>query len=357
MAVNPRAGQPAAATDLVDVAHLVTAYYTEHPDPADARAAGRLRHLRPPRLAAWTGVQRGPHRRDHPGDLRVPRGAGHRRPAVPRPRHPRAVRAGLTTARSRCSPPTTSPCWIDSRDGYTPTPAVSHAILTYNRGRDGRPRRRHRRHAVAQPAARTAASSTTRRTADRPTPTPPAGSRTAPTSCCAPASRACAGSRSRGRRGRHDAAVRLPRRLRRRPAARPRPRRDPRRRRADRRRPARRRERRLLGRDRRAARARPHRGQPAGRPDVAVHDAGLGRQDPDGLLLAVRDGLADRQAPRVRDRHRQRRRRRPARHRHPRRRADEPQPLPRGRDRLPVRPPAGLACGAPPSARRWSRRR
>ena len=33
---------------------------------------------------------------------------------------------------------------------------------------------------------------------------------------------------------------------------------------------------------------------PRGRPDLAVHDAGLGRQDPDGLLVAVRDGLAGR---------------------------------------------------------------
>jgi len=29
---DPRAGQPAEPADLVDVAHLVTAYYTEHPD-------------------------------------------------------------------------------------------------------------------------------------------------------------------------------------------------------------------------------------------------------------------------------------------------------------------------------------
>ena len=43
---------------------------------------------------------------------------------------------------------------IDSADRYTPTPAVSHAILAFNRGRDARPGRRHRRHAVAQPAAR-----------------------------------------------------------------------------------------------------------------------------------------------------------------------------------------------------------
>src|SRR3712207_958904 len=32
---DPRAGQPAAPSDLVDVASLVTAYYTLEPDPAD----------------------------------------------------------------------------------------------------------------------------------------------------------------------------------------------------------------------------------------------------------------------------------------------------------------------------------
>ena len=32
---NERAGQPASQADLVDVAALVTAYYTEHPDPAE----------------------------------------------------------------------------------------------------------------------------------------------------------------------------------------------------------------------------------------------------------------------------------------------------------------------------------
>ncbi|HET6192705.1 MAG TPA: hypothetical protein VFE59_37550, partial [Trebonia sp.] len=33
---DSRAGQPAAPGDLVDVAKLVTAYYTVHPDPHDA---------------------------------------------------------------------------------------------------------------------------------------------------------------------------------------------------------------------------------------------------------------------------------------------------------------------------------
>ena len=118
-------------------------------------------------------------------------------------------------------------------------------------------------------------------------------------------------------------------------------------RRADRRGPAGRRVRRVLGRDRRALRPRPHRGEPDGRPALGVHDARLGRQDPDGLLVAVRDGLAGRphggRPGPVRHRDRQRRRLRPARHRHARR-ADEPEPLPRGRHRLPVRRRApGLA--------------
>ena len=131
----------------------------------------------------------------------------------------------------------------------------------------------------------TAASSTTRRTAARPAATSPGRCRTPPTSTCATGSRGVRRmplARARGRR--HHRHVRLPRRVRRRPAVGARPRRGARGRRAHRRRPARRRERRLLGRDRRAARARPDGREPAGRPDLALHDARLGRQDPDGLL-------------------------------------------------------------------------
>ena len=77
---------------------------------------------------------------------------------------------------------------IDSADRYTPTPAVSHAILTYNRGRtealaDG---------IVVTPSHNppaTAASSTTRPTAAPPTPTPPTQSPSAPTRFCATAAR------------------------------------------------------------------------------------------------------------------------------------------------------------------------
>ena len=49
-------------------------------------------------------------------------------------------------------------------------------------------------------------------------------------------------------------------------------------------------------RDRRAVRARPDRHEPDGRPDVRVHDPRLGRPDPDGPLVALRDGRARRPA-------------------------------------------------------------
>ena len=47
-----RAGQPAQPSDLVDVPHLVTAYYTGRARSRGRRPAGRVRHQRPPRLAA-----------------------------------------------------------------------------------------------------------------------------------------------------------------------------------------------------------------------------------------------------------------------------------------------------------------
>src|SRR5260221_10529031 len=36
MPVHPRAGQPALGSDLVDLGRLVTAYYTDRPDPAES---------------------------------------------------------------------------------------------------------------------------------------------------------------------------------------------------------------------------------------------------------------------------------------------------------------------------------
>ena len=157
MSSETAAGQPATDADLVDVAALVTAYYTGHPDvaePAQQVAFGTSGH----RGSSFdTRLQRGPHRGHQPGDLRAPRA----RPASPA----RCSSAATPTALSE-------PAWstalevfaandvtvlVDDRDRYTPTPAVSHAILRHNRGReadDAGARRRRRRHAVAQPAAR-----------------------------------------------------------------------------------------------------------------------------------------------------------------------------------------------------------
>ena len=79
---------------------------------------------------------------------------------------------------------------VDARGGATPTPVISHAILT------PQPRRRARAPPTASSSRRrttrptTAASSTTRPTAARPTPTSPAGSSARPTPCWAPTSAA-----------------------------------------------------------------------------------------------------------------------------------------------------------------------
>ena len=150
-----------------------------------------------------------------------------------------------------------------------------------------------------------------------------------------------------GRRDRHrggaDHAARLRERLRRRPPERDRHRRDPRGRRAHRRRPAGRRVGRLLPGDQGPARAQPRGRQRRGRPDLPLRPARPRRQDPHGLLLAVRDERSDRVPRPLRRRGGLRPRRRPPRDRHADLGPDEPEPLPRGGDRLPVRRRARLA--------------
>ena len=267
------------------------------PSRPDGRgAAGCLRHLGAPRVRLRRGVQRRPHRRHDPGDLRSPGGRRDRRPAVPRPRHPRPERAGVDhgargAGRQRRPRP-------DRLGGRVHPHAL--AVARDPRSQPGPRRRRpstrgwRRRHALAQPAAR------------RWLQVQPAGrrSRGGRHHRAGPGRRERVPGRPPGRRaphhsragdgGRHHRAPRLPRRVRRRPARGRRSRRHPIRRDPDRRRSAGRRERGLLGRHRRPARPRPHRRQPARRPRLALHDLGLGRPDPDGLLVAVRDGVADR---------------------------------------------------------------
>ena len=182
---------------------------------------------------------------------------------------------------------------IDSADRYTPTPAVSHAILAYNRGRSSD---------LADGIVVTPSHNPPRDGGFKYN--PPNGGPADTDATGAIAKRANEILRGGlkdvkrvplARALQTRPAPRLHGRLRRRPAQRRRHPRHPRRGHPHRRRPAGRGQRRLLGRDRRTAQPRPDGGQPAGRRDVAVHDAGHRRQDPDGLLLAERDGVADRQ--------------------------------------------------------------
>ena len=286
-------------------------------------------------------------------------GAGHRRSAVPRRRHARAVASRRPTSRARGVRRQRRRACSSTRAAATRRRRRCRARSSRTtRGRTPRPRRRRRRHAVAQPARATAASSTTRRTAARPAPTSPAGSRTAPTSCSRReldgVRRVALRASPRGDAPATTSSTRTSARCR----SVDRPRRDPRGRRPHRRRPARRRQRRPTG-----ARSATRYGL-----DLTVVNPDV---DPTfGFMTLDWDGkirmdcsspyamaVADRAPARLRHRDRQRHRRRPARHRHPRRRPDEPEPLPRGRDRLPVRAPRAAGRPTPRSARRWSARR
>ena len=133
--INPLAGKPAPAASLVDIPRLITAYYSERPDPGDRRATSRLRHLRASRLLVRHRLQRSARARDQPGHLRVPQAARHRRAAVHRLRHARAVGAGVRQRARSAGRQRRRGHDLRRGDEYTPTPAVSHAILTYNRGR------------------------------------------------------------------------------------------------------------------------------------------------------------------------------------------------------------------------------
>ncbi|MFF2814060.1 phosphoglucomutase (alpha-D-glucose-1,6-bisphosphate-dependent) [Kitasatospora cineracea] len=132
--VHARAGQPAQPQDLIDVARLVTDYYALHPDPEDVGQ----------RVAFGTSGHRGSSLRtafneDHIAataqaicDYRAEQGTtgplflGIDTHALSEP-------ARATTLEVLAANGVT--VLLDTADGYTPTPAVSHAILTHNRTR------------------------------------------------------------------------------------------------------------------------------------------------------------------------------------------------------------------------------
>ncbi|GGS17946.1 MULTISPECIES: phosphoglucomutase (alpha-D-glucose-1,6-bisphosphate-dependent) [Streptomyces] len=132
--VHERAGHPAQSADLVDVARLVTAYYALHPDPSEPAQ----------RVAFGTSGHRGSafaaaFNEDHIAattqaicDYRTRQGTdgplflGADTHALSEPARVTALEVLAANGAT---------VLIDSEDGYTPTPAVSHAILTYNQGR------------------------------------------------------------------------------------------------------------------------------------------------------------------------------------------------------------------------------
>ncbi|MBN0042564.1 alpha-D-glucose phosphate-specific phosphoglucomutase [Streptomyces actuosus] len=131
---NERAGRLAGTEDLVDVARLVTAYYTLHPDPADPgqRVAFGTSGHRGSSLAtafnddhiAATSQAICEYRAAQGTDGPLFLGAD---------THALSEPARITALEVFAANDLT--VLIDAADGYTPTPAVSHAILTHNRGR------------------------------------------------------------------------------------------------------------------------------------------------------------------------------------------------------------------------------
>ena len=129
--MSPRAGQPAAAEDLVDVAKLVTAYYALHPDPGEAAQ----------RVSFGTSGHRGSaltatFNEDHivaatqaiceyraASGIDGPLYLGADTHALSEPAQVSALEV-LAANGVRVL--------LDARGGYTPTPAVSRAILVHN---------------------------------------------------------------------------------------------------------------------------------------------------------------------------------------------------------------------------------
>ncbi|WP_336032361.1 phosphoglucomutase (alpha-D-glucose-1,6-bisphosphate-dependent) [Geodermatophilus sp. FMUSA9-8] len=131
---DPRAGQPAAPSDLVDVASLVTAYYTLVPDPAEPAQ----------RVSFGTSGHRGSSFDSAFNEAHILATTQ----AICEYRAARGYDGPLFLGRDTHA--LSEPAWasalevlaandvtvlVDAAGRYTPTPAVSHAILTANRGR------------------------------------------------------------------------------------------------------------------------------------------------------------------------------------------------------------------------------
>jgi phosphoglucomutase len=135
MKINPLAGKPAEPSMLINVPRLVTAYYTEIPDPSvpEQRVAfGTSGH----RGSAFAKTFNERHvvaisqaiclyRRQHNIDGPLFLGIDTHALSVP------ACASALEVLAANGVE-----VMLADKDEYTPTPVISHAILAYNRGRD-----------------------------------------------------------------------------------------------------------------------------------------------------------------------------------------------------------------------------
>jgi phosphoglucomutase len=131
---DPRAGRPAQPSDLVDVAALVTAYYALEPDPAEPAqqvAFGTSGH----RGSSFDAAFNEAHILATTQAICEYRAAqGYDGPLfVGRDTHGLSEPAWTSALEVLAANDVT--VLVDAQDRYTPTPAVSHAILRANRGR------------------------------------------------------------------------------------------------------------------------------------------------------------------------------------------------------------------------------
>jgi phosphoglucomutase len=136
MSTDPRAGTPAQPADLVDVDALLAAYHERHPDVREAAE----------RVAFGTSGHRGSSLRGTFNDDHIAATSQ----AICEYRAAQGTDGPLFIGRDTHA--LSEPAWVtaievfqangvhvlaDADDAFTPTPAVSHAILTHNRGRAG----------------------------------------------------------------------------------------------------------------------------------------------------------------------------------------------------------------------------
>jgi phosphoglucomutase len=134
MTVDPRAGKPPEPSMLANIPRLVSAYYTQHPDPSKPEervAFGTSGHRGSSLNAAFTethilAITQAicQYRREQSIDGPVFLGID-----------THALSESAFGSALEVLAANDVEVMIDSRDGYTPTPALSHAVLAYNRGR------------------------------------------------------------------------------------------------------------------------------------------------------------------------------------------------------------------------------